>query len=156
MLTATARGDERDEGQQVLGLGDRPRVDRRREEPVEQERGGDRARDRGPDAADGPDREHEDEVEEHIGREAEGPARGGEREREQRQPDEGEREAPRPGGREEARRARVARFGAPPPAGAAFEITCTSIAPERRMTRLMTEPRSSSVNRDRSLAPSTT
>ena len=52
-------------------------------------------------------------------------------------------------------RRRFGEEGRPTPGGSVAVITCTSIVPEARIARLMTEPRTISDTRDRSLWPRT-
>jgi hypothetical protein len=85
--------DEDDQGDQVLQLGDRPRVDRWGEVPVQQERGHDRRAERRPDAAHRTDHDHEREIEEHVGGQAERVAERDQGKRQQRQSDERHRAA---------------------------------------------------------------
>ena len=99
-----ADGEEDEEREHVLGVGDRERVVGLDEEPVDEQEAADRGRQAGPEPADGGDRDDEEQEEEHHARQLELVAELGE---EQRQ----ERAARR---RRAARRAPGVGAGAPP------------------------------------------
>ena len=148
------RDDEEDrEREEVLALADRERVEGRREVPVRQEEARDRGRERRPDAADGRDDDDDEEVEEqHAGQPEVAPERGQDhRERGEGRCRESAPATTRCPGRLVGRRC-PGLSGAPP----AWLMTWTSTSsPESRITRRITDPRRSSVSRERRVAPST-
>ena len=92
--------DEQHEGEQVARLGDRERVQRRGEEPVQQQAGADRGDHGGPEAADDRDRDDRDQVDQQVVGEVEVRLEYVEQHGKQRQPGHGEYRAghlPAPG-----------------------------------------------------------
>ena len=136
---------------------DRERVDGRREEPVDEQEADDRGGERGPDAADGRDHDDEQQEQQQDARQPE-VGRGGSSSTQvsSGRPTAREHEAEQhPPPRERARAARPWTSSARVPSSARLITWTSSPTPESRITRLITEPRVSSANRERRVAPST-
>ena len=156
-----AHDDEHDQREQVLALGDRERVDRLGEVAVrEQEADDRRARTRAGCRRSAPTATTNDRIQQQHrlrarGRRAAASSRrvsSGSPMTPSSQP--ADLPATRQAASAIARRAGVGGSGASVSAGS-WEMTCTSIGAASRTERLMTEPRTSSVHRDRRLAPRT-
>ncbi|GIU88244.1 MAG: hypothetical protein KatS3mg009_2759 [Acidimicrobiia bacterium] len=119
---------------------------------------GDRGTDPGQQAADHADGDDERQEQQEHRLQADVGAQRHERRREQRQAGDGQgpsRRSAARGGRDDRQGTRR-RAGIPSSGGeGSWEMTWTSMGPERRTTRLTTEPCSSSSQRERRLAPST-
>ena len=147
---------EDEEGEQVLALGDRERVDRRGEVPVDEQEADHRRGEGRPDATDGRHADDEEQEEEQHARQAEVvaqvrqyPRQHGERDR--REEESEQDAAARQGARAPTTPAARGRRAVVDPA----DHVDVEPEPEPAITRLITDPRVSSVKRERRVAPST-
>ncbi len=151
-------GEEHGDGEDVLALVDRERVERRHEVPVDEERSADRCGERRPEPADRRDGDDEQQEEEHHGRQPDVVSEQSEDPRQERRAP--ARRARTRSGR--ARRGSVAGRRVRGTTNASSErppgwlTTWTSMpTPDSRMTRPITEPRVIRCQRERRLAPIT-
>ena len=158
-LTSAATARKTTRASDVLGLGDRQRVERRREEPVGEQEPGDRRGERRPDAADRGDADDEQQEEQEHARQAEVVAQLGQHHGEQRQPDRARAASPAsdapPGQAPRAPPCAAPAGSSRPRRSLVGDHVDVEADPEPRITRLITEPCVSSSTRDRRLAPST-